>query len=108
VRFLLDEMFPGAAARHLRDEFEHDAVHMAERGLTGAADAEVAAAAITEHRVMVTENVADFAAEQGLVLVCVLAHNLPAGGGQARALAEVLDRWATATPRPYLGQHWPR
>jgi hypothetical protein len=40
------------------------------------------------------ENVADFAAERDVVLVFVfvLKKNLPAGGGQAVALAKVLDR----------------
>jgi len=108
VRFLLDEMFPAAAVGHLRDEFHHDAVHVAEVGLRGAADGDVAAVARTEQRALVTENVADFAGEHDLVLVCVLKRKLPAGGGQAPALAQVLQRWATANPRPYIGQHWPR
>lgn len=107
MRFLLDEMFPPAAAEHLRDEFGHDALHVVEAGLSGTADTEVAAAARAERRAVVTENVADFAAEQDLVLVCLLKRTLPAGGAQARALAVVLDGWARANPRPYLGQHWP-
>jgi hypothetical protein len=41
------------------------------------------------------------------VLVFVLKKHLPAGGGQAAALAAVLDRWAQEHPAPYLGQHWP-
>jgi hypothetical protein len=32
---------------------------------------------------------------------------LPAGGGQAAALAKILDRWAEDHPEPYLGHHWP-
>ena len=52
------------------------------------------------------ENVADFAAERDLVLVFVLK-NLPAGGGQAAALARILDRWDRDHPDPYLGHHWP-
>lgn len=107
MRFLLDEMFPSAAARHLRDSYEHDALHVGELGLTSAADAAVAAVTRSQQRALVTENVADFAAEHDLVLVCVLKRNLPAGAGQARALVALLDRWATDNPRPYLGQHWP-
>ena len=61
-----------------------------------------------EGRAIVTENVADFAAERDVVLVFVLKKNLPAGGGQAAALAKVLDRWAQEHPDPYLGAHWPR
>ncbi|MGQ0849534.1 MAG: DUF5615 family PIN-like protein [Actinomycetota bacterium] len=107
MRFLLDEMFPGRAAQLLRDEFGHDAVHVTEVGLAGAADPEVATAARAEHRAFVTENLADFSGESDLVLVCVLKRNLPSGSGQARALSVLLHRWATENPHPYVGQHWP-
>ena len=105
--FLIDEMFPVAAAGLLRDTYGHDAVHVAEAGLRAAEDAQVAAAARREGREVVTENVADFAAERDVVLVFVLKRNLPSGGGQAAALAKVLDRWAQEHPDPYLGPHWP-
>ena len=52
-------------------------------------------------------NIADYAGEQDLVLVCVLKRNVPAGGAQANALAKILDRWIRDNPRPYVGQHWP-
>jgi predicted nuclease of predicted toxin-antitoxin system len=107
VRFLLDEMFPAGAAQQLRDEFGHDAVHVSEVGLAGVADAEVGNTARAEKRVVVTENVADFAPEPDLMLVCILKRNLPSGGAQAHALATMLDRWANDNPRPYVGQHWP-
>jgi uncharacterized protein DUF5615 len=105
--FLIDEMFPIAAAMLLRDTYGHDAVHVAEAGLRAAEDAHVAAVARGEGRAVVTENVADFAAERDVVMVFVLKKNLPAGGGQAAALAKVLDRWAQEHPHPYLGPHWP-
>jgi len=108
VRFLFDEMLPRAAAARLTDEYGYDAAHVRDLGLGGAADAEVAALARAEDRALVTENVADFASEPDLVLVCVRKRNLPAGGGQAHALAELLARWAAENPRPYRGQHWPR
>jgi hypothetical protein len=104
--FLIDEMFPVAAAALLRDTYGHDAVHVAEAGLRAAEDAQVAAAARREGRAVITENVADFAAERDVVMVFVLK-NLPSGGGQAAALAKVLDRWAQEHPDPYLGPHWP-
>lgn len=106
--FLVDEMFPVAAAELLRDTYGQDAVHVAEVGLSAADDAQVAVTARAEGRAVVTENVADFAAERDLVLVFVLKRNLPAGGGQAAALAKVLSRWAQDFPDPYLGHHWPR
>ena len=64
-------------------------------------------ASSAEGRAVVTENVADFAAERDLVLVFVLKKNLPAGDGQAAALARILDRWDRNQPDPYLGHHWP-
>jgi hypothetical protein len=42
------------------------------------------------------------------VLVVVLKRNLPGGGAQATALADVLDRWIAANPDPYVGHHWPK
>jgi hypothetical protein len=106
--FLIDEMFPAAAARLLRDDYGHDAVHVGDLGLQGASDREVAAAARADGRAVVTENVVDFVGERDLVLVFVLKRNLPAGGRQAPALAKALHRWAEANPKPYLGPHWPR
>jgi hypothetical protein len=106
--FLIDEMFPVAAAELLRDTYGHDAVHVTEVGLRAVDDAQVAATARAEGRAVVTENVADFAAERDVALVFVLKRNLPSGGGQAAALAKVLDRWAQEFPEPYLGHHWPR
>ena len=105
--FLIDEMFPIATAALLRDTYGHDAVHVTEAGLRAAEDAQVAAVARGEGRAVVTENVADFAAERDVVLVFLLKKNLPSGGGQAAALAKVLDRWAQEHPDPYLGPHWP-
>ena len=105
--FLLDEMFPTGTAVMLRETYRHDAVHVAEIGLRGAEDAQVAATARAEGRAVVTENVADFASERDIVLAFVLKRNLPAGGGQAAALAKILDHWAQDHPEPYLGHHWP-
>jgi hypothetical protein len=107
IAFLIDEMFPIAAAALLRDTYGHDAVHVTEVGLRATEDAHVAAAARGEGRAVVTENIVDFAAERDAVLVFVLKKNLPAGGGQATALAKLLDRWAQDHPGPYLGPHWP-
>lgn len=106
MRILIDEMFPAAAAAALRGR-GHDAVHVSQVGLSSAADELVAHVARAEDRAVVTENIAGFAAEEDVVLVCVLKRALPRGGGQARALADVVDGWAQANPVPYRGQHWP-
>jgi len=105
--FLIDEMFPTATAAMLRKTYGHDAVHVTEVGLRATEDAQVAPTARAESRAVVTENVADFAGERDVVLIFVLKRNLPAGGGQAAALAKILDRWAQDHPEPYLGHHWP-
>ena len=104
--FLVDEMFPIATAALLRDTYGHDAVHAAEAGLRATEDAHIASFARGEGRAVVTENAADFAAERDVVLVFVVKKNLPAGGGQAAALAKALDRWAQEHSDPYLGPHW--
>lgn len=106
--FLIDEMFPPAAAALLCEKYGHDAVHVSEIGLQAADDTVVAAAGRAECRAVVTENVADYAAERDLVLVFALKKDLPPGGGQAAALAKALDRWAHDQPDPYLGAHWPQ
>ena len=105
--FLVDEMFPMATAVILRDTYGYDALHVAEVGFRGADDAQVAAAARADGRVLVTENVTDFAIERDVTLVFVLKKNLPAGGGQPAALAKVLDHWSRDHPSPYVGAHWP-
>jgi Domain of unknown function (DUF5615) len=105
---LVDEMFPAAAAVILRETYGHDAVHVTEVGLGAAEDSDVAALARAQGRAVVTENIADYAAEREVVLVFVLKKNLPAGGGQAAALAKALDKWVQDYPGPYLGPHWPR
>jgi hypothetical protein len=105
--FLIDEMFSPVLAALLREKYGHDAVQVAEVGLQATEDALVAAAGRAEGRAVVTENVADYAAEREVVLVFVLKKNLPQGGGQAPELARILDQWAQDQPDPYLGAHWP-
>lgn len=99
-------MFSTAVAEQLRGA-GHDAVQVREVGLGAQDDAFVAETARAEDRILVTENVQDFAGEQDLVLVFVLKKHLPVGRAQAPALARILDRWAQASPEPYLGEHWP-
>ncbi len=105
MRFLLDEMFPPIACAALVD-LGHDAVHVRELGLDARPDAEVAIAARAEHRVLVTENVKDFALERDLAVVCVLKARLRRRDLTGH-LVQLLDTWAQATPYSYLGLHWP-
>ena len=106
--FLIDEMLPPRTAVILRDEHGLRAQHVTELGMAHTEDAVIAQFAREHSLVVVTENVADFAGERGVVLVFVLRRNLPAGGAMAAGLAERLARWAAADPDPFPGQHWLR
>jgi hypothetical protein len=108
VRFLIDELFPPAAAQQLREDGRHAAEHVRDVGLAGTPDEAVVSFARAHGAVVVTENVADVANAPELVVVFVRQRDLPAGGAQASALAARLRRWAEDNPRPYLGHHWPR
>ena len=105
MRFLIDEMFPAMTCDLLKKR-GHDAVHVRDRGVNARPDREVAAVAASEDRVLVTENVKDFAAANDVAVVCVLKSRLPANG-MAEHLARLLDHWSTENPDPYLGLHWP-
>jgi len=105
VRFLIDEMFPPATCPQLAKR-GHDAVHVRDRGLDAHPDAEVAALAARERRVLITDNVKDFAHGDGIVIVCVLKSRLRARG-MDQDLAAMLDAWARANREPYVGLHWP-
>ena len=105
MRFLVDEMFPPAVCASLA-QLGHDALHVRQGGVDARPDPEVAALARRERRVVVTENVKDFAHEQDMVVVCVLKSRLKQKG-MAEHLAETLDEWARTHPAPYQGRHWP-
>src|SRR5258708_30007191 len=100
-------MFPVAAAVILRETYGHDEISVTEVGRGAAEDGDVAALARAQGRAVITENVADYAADRDVVLVFVLKKNLPGGGAQAAGLAKALDRGAQDYPEPYLGPHWP-
>jgi predicted nuclease of predicted toxin-antitoxin system len=114
VRWLLDEMLPPEAAGELNHR-GHDATSVAALGLAGQADPLVFDRAVTEGRVVVTENVADFAPmldqrlrndEPATPVVFVRKADLPRRGALSHHLAERLHTWAEANPDPYLGPHW--
>lgn len=115
MRFLIDEMFSPAVARHLTD-LGHDARQVRDLGPAGRTDDEVFDRATAEERIVVTENAVDFvalldaAASGGLVtapVVLALKRTLPAGAGtMAHELATRLARWADDHPDPYRHVHW--
>ncbi|MGQ0466967.1 MAG: DUF5615 family PIN-like protein [Sporichthyaceae bacterium] len=105
MRFLIDEMFPVAVAGLLTD-LGHDTIHVFDRGLGARPDVEVAATASAENRLLVTENVADFASAAGIAVACVLKSRLRAKS-MAADLASLLDPWSRSEPDPLPGLYWP-
>jgi hypothetical protein len=105
VRFLVDEMFPTATAELLTSK-GHNAAHVFDRGLGARPDAELVALAKSESRVLVTENVQDFALAPEIAVACVLKARLRSKA-MASDLADLLDRWAAGNPEPLPGLYWP-
>lgn len=98
------------------NELGHDAVSVQAAGLLGAPDQDVFDLAVREVRVIVTENVADFAVllqrcmsreEPCVPVVFVRRSDFPPKGGLAKQLAVHLHAWATQDADPYIGPHWP-
>ncbi|WP_329103980.1 DUF5615 family PIN-like protein [Micromonospora sp. NBC_01699] len=95
---LLDEMYPPALAKRLRDS-GHDAMAAldVEVGLASRSDDDVLAWANRNNRCLVTENVSDFArlASQGVAhcgLVLVLAQRFPRTSSGLIRLGDALDK----------------
>lgn len=114
MRFLLDEMLPRRAARELVDR-GHDALCAADADLAGCRDEEVFDRAVAERRVIVTENVADYAglltARQGrddpsTPVIFLRKSDFPRRGALSSHLAARLHDWAERHPDPYVGAHW--
>lgn len=108
ITILIDEMLPANAAAIAREEHGLQAHHVSELGLAHTDDAVIAQFARDRSWAVLTENVADFAGERGVVLVFVLRRTLPAGGAMAAGLADRLAHWVAANPDPFPGQHWLR
>ena len=113
MRWLIDEMLPPETAAELNRR-AHDATSVAGLGLAGQPDPVIFDRAVVERRIVVTENIADFAVlldqrlrnnEPAVPVVFVRKGDLPRRGALPNRLAERLHRWAEANPDPYLGPH---
>ena len=114
MKFLVDEMYSERVAELLRER-GHDAVHVRDLGLGGAADVDVLARAVDEQRTLITENAADYLPlldqrqSAGLSMTAVLVA-LTTGRGTAGALharlATAIDRRAATNTNPYAHAHW--
>lgn len=85
MRLALDEMYPPALAQELRAA-ALDALTVAELGLAGRPDPDVFAAAVEQRRVLLTENVADFAR--------IAADHLTRGGHHPGVLIALSSRFS--------------
>lgn len=115
MRWLLDEMLPKATTEAL-ELLGHDAVSVVDVELGGTDDGAVFEFAVSEQRIVVTENFADYATllqhrqqreEPCVPVVFVRKAAFPSRGALPSPLAKHLDRWAGANPEPYEGFHWP-
>lgn len=85
MRLALDEMYPPALAQELRTAGV-DALTVAELGLAGRSDPDVFAAAVAQRRVLLTENVGDFAR--------IAADHLTRGGHHPGVLIALSSRFS--------------
>lgn len=112
MRFLLDEMYPPAAAERLRDRGV-DAVAVKESAaLAGLEDDALLALASLDRRILVTENIADFAVlgrtSEHVGIVFCHPRRFPRSRDHLRRLVEALVLLASSEP-PGLGDqpsHW--
>lgn len=114
MRWLIDEMLPHEAAELLHN-LNHDAVSVVKAGLGATDDGEVYAAAVSQGRVIVTEDAGGFiplakedldSLRPSVAIVLVRKDRLGRGGAMARNLADALHHWAQENPDPYHGPHW--
>lgn len=114
MRWLIDEMFPHTVAAELGDH-GHDA-RAAVRDLRALTDEQLLDVAVAQGRVVVTENVVDFArllqdrlagGSDVAPVVFALKSGLPRDPARlSRALAEQLDAWARHHPAPFPTAYW--
>ena len=114
MTWLLDEMLPPKTAKEL-NRLGHDAVAAAEAGIAGQSDPVVFETAVRQRRIVVTENIVDYATlldqrlrneEPAVPVVFVRKVDLPGRGALPVHLARRLHQWAGANPDPYVGPHW--
>lgn len=101
MKLLLDEMYPRRLAEWLRRD-GHDVVAVVElANLIGATDLEVAHHAREDQRVIVTENIADFASfDRGehVGLLLVNDNRWPRTANRLPRLADALSAWLATSP----------
>jgi Domain of unknown function (DUF5615) len=104
LKFLIDSMLPPATADRLAAA-GHDATTPLRLGAHNLPDETLIALATADHRVIVTENAADFAGVSVCPVLLVRKSWWPQGS-LALNLAAALDRWASMNAQPGNWAHW--
>ena len=104
MKFFIDAMFSPAVSEYLNAN-GHDAISPYGLGVPGLPDYVIVQKAIEDNRVVVTENVRDFAHVTDCTVVFALKAWWPPEVLTLR-LAGSLERWANANPNPGLWPHW--
>jgi hypothetical protein len=104
VRFLIDAMFHPLVADQLSAR-GHDAVSPISLGTPRMLDEAVIDLAISDSRIIVTENMADFASVTRCTVLFALKDWWPREA-LAQRLTAALERWATANPEPGKYARW--
>jgi hypothetical protein len=104
LRFLIDGMLPHQVANQLND-LGHDAISPVSLGLPTMLDAGLIEIATSDRRVIVTENIKDFAAVTSCTVLLVRKYWWPNEALAARIVGAV-DRWANANPEPAFWARW--
>ena len=104
MKFLIDSMLPPATAEQL-SALGYEATTPAGLGAHNLPDDVLVELAAAADRVIVTEAASDFASVTACPVLLVLKAWWPSASLTA-SLANALDRWATANPRPGKWAHW--
>jgi hypothetical protein len=104
MKFFIDEMFPSSIAISLA-KFGHDATSPAALGALAMSDRRIIELCMEEERVLVTENIRDFAQVADCSILLVLKVWWPGEALELR-LTRALQRWALANPTPGRWPQW--
>ena len=104
MKFLIDAMLPSQTAKELNAS-GHDAISPWSLGSPRLADSVLIDMAIADGRVIVTENMSDFASVTRCTVLFVRKDWWPPEALSSR-VAAALDSWASANPEPGFWARW--
>jgi len=104
VKFLIDAMLPAQIADQL-NLLGHDAVSPVSLGSSTLPDTVLIEVATSDIRVIVTENIKDFADVTRCPVLLVRKHWWPSAA-LAQRVAAAVDSWSKANPEPGFWARW--